>query len=100
MSGRGTIVDTGTRGAFRSHGLEAKGVFAGRNHRQRYWRTTAAAVHVLGFKPGAQTRVINLRLTLPEVGGQSTLDPKVIQLKFNCRDIFGEIATDIICADV
>jgi hypothetical protein len=57
-------------------------------------------VHVLGLKPRAEAGVINLGLTLPEIGGQSTLDPEMIQLQLDCRDILWEVTPHVVSADV
>jgi len=63
--------------------LQAEGVITLRNHRQGDRRAIAAAVHVLGFEPCAQPWIEDLRLALPEIGSQSALDPKMIQLQLD-----------------
>lgn len=80
--------------------LQTKRVVARGDQRQRNRSAIAAGVHVLGFKPCAEARVINLGLALPEIWRQSTLDPKVIQLQFDCRDILWEVTPHVIGADV
>ena len=89
-------------GAVRGVGyrLQAKGILPRWNHSQRYGGAVAACVHVLVFEPRAQARIVDFRLALPEIRSQSTLDPKMIQLQFDGRDVLGKVAPDIIAADV
>jgi hypothetical protein len=81
------------------HRLQAKRIFARWNHVQRYRVAVPACVHVLGFKPRAQTGIEYFRLSLPEIGRQPALDPKVIYLQFNGGDVSGKITPDVVCAD-
>jgi hypothetical protein len=50
---------------------------------------------VLGFKPGTKAGVVNLRLPLPEIRAQSTLNLQMIQLQLDDSNGLGEIAPDI-----
>ncbi len=60
--------------------LQAKRVFAGGNHGQCNRVSISAGVHVFGFKPCTQARIVDFRLALPEIWRQPALDPEVIQL--------------------
>ena len=60
--------------------LQAKRVLSRWNHCQWHRGAAPASMHMLVLKPRTQTGVINLRLTLPEIGSQSTLDSQMIQL--------------------
>lgn len=53
------------------------------------------AAKVLGFEPGAQARIVDLRMALPEVRGEPALDLQVVQLQLNNRGSLGEIATNV-----
>jgi hypothetical protein len=55
-------------------------------------------MHVPGFKPGAQPWVEDLRLALPEIRLQPALNLEMIQLQLDARNVFGEIAADIVHA--
>jgi hypothetical protein len=81
------------------HWLKAKCILARWNHRQGYRVTVSARMHVLCFKPRTQPRVIDFRLALPEIRGQSALDPEMIQLQLDRGDFLGEISPHIVCAD-
>jgi hypothetical protein len=83
----------------RSHGLQAKRVFAGGYEVQGDRMTTPAAVHVLCFKPRAQARVEDFRLALPEIWRQPALNSEMIQLQFDRGDFPGKIPADIVRAD-
>jgi hypothetical protein len=82
------------------HGLQAKCILARWNQSQWHRGAIAASVHVLGFEPRTKAWIVDFRMALPKIRGQSTLDPKVIQLQFDGRDIFGEISPNIIRSDV
>src|SRR5258708_4518189 len=79
--------------------LQAKRVFACGNHGQCNRVSIPAGVHVFGFEPRTQTRIVDLRLTLPEIWRQPTLDPEMIQLQLDRGDILGEISPYIVCTD-
>ncbi len=81
------------------HRLETKRIFARWNHVQSYGMAIPAGVHVLGLKPCAQARIENFRLSLPEIGLQPALDPKVVYLQFNGGDVSGKITPDVIGTD-
>jgi hypothetical protein len=83
----------------RRHRLQTECILSRWNHVQSDGMTIAARVHVLGFKPCAQTRIENFRLTLPEIRRQPALDTKVIYLQFDGGDVLGKITPDIICTD-
>jgi hypothetical protein len=55
-------------------------------------------VHVPGLKPRAQPGIKNLRLALPEIGLQPALNLEMIQLQLDARNVFWEIAPDIVHA--
>ena len=82
------------------HRLKPERVLAGGNHGQGDGVAIQLSVHVLGFKPGAQPRVMDLWLSLPEIGCQATLNLQMIQLQLDLRDMFWEIATDIVSTHV
>ena len=94
--GCGTAVRARTGGSARGDRLQPEGVVSRGDHGQRDGRAVATGVHVLGLKPCAQARVINFGLTLPEIGGQSTLDPKMVQLQFDGRNVLRKIAAHVI----
>jgi len=85
---------------FGRHGLQAKRILACRDHVQGNGMTIATGMHMFGFEPRAEARIENLRLALPEIGRQPTLDPQMIQLQFYRGDILGKIPPDIIRPDV
>lgn len=62
------------------HRLQAKRVLARRNHRESDGMTVSTCVHMFGFQPRAQPRIIDFRLPLPEIGSQTALDPEMIEL--------------------
>ena len=99
-SGRGTGLHAGPRRRVRGDGLDPERVVALRNHGQRNRISAAAAVHVLGFKPRAESRVVDIGPALPELGSQSTLDPEMIQLQLDGRHILREVSPDVISSDV
>jgi hypothetical protein len=57
-------------------------------------------VEVFRFQPSAQTGIVNLRLTLPEIRLEIALDPQVIQLQLDGCDVPWEVATDVADAHV
>ncbi len=79
--------------------LKPERILACGNHSQGNRMPVPARVHVLGFQPRTQARIVDLGLALPKIRSQSTLDRKVIQLQFNRRDIFREVPPHIVCAD-
>jgi hypothetical protein len=52
-------------------------------------------VKVFGFQPGAEPGIVNLRLALPKVRLQPTLNLKVIQVQLNNHNMPGKITPDI-----
>ena len=60
--------------------LQAEGVFAGRDHRQRDGAAIASSVEMLGLKPGAEPGIEDIRLALPEVGRKPASNREMIQL--------------------
>ena len=78
--------------------LQPEGVLPLWNHRYRDRSPIRFCVHVPGFKPRAQPRIEDLRLTLPECGLQATLDLKMIEYQFDTRDALGEITPDVVHA--
>lgn len=85
---------------FNRNRLETERVVARRNHCERNGVTIAAALHVFGFKPCAETRIEDFRLALPKIRCQSTLDPEMIQLQFDGRDVLWEISPYVIGSDM
>jgi hypothetical protein len=79
--------------------LQAERVLSGGNHGQCNRVSIPAGVHVFGFEPSTQARIVDLRLALPEIWRQPTLDPEMIQLQFDRGDILGEISPYIVCTD-
>ncbi len=43
---------------------------------------------------------MNFRMALPKIRSQSTLDPKMIQLEFDRRNVLGKIPPYVIRSDV
>lgn len=43
---------------------------------------------------------MNLRLSLPELGRQATLNLQMIEVQFDDGDVPGEVAADVVHADV
>jgi hypothetical protein len=37
-------------------------------------------MEMFGFEPGAEARIVNLGLVLPEIGREAALNPQMIQL--------------------
>ena len=58
--------------------LQAKRVFARRNHGQGDRVPIPAGVHVFGFEPRTEARIDDLRLALPEIWAQPALNSQVI----------------------
>ena len=83
----------------RRYGLQAKCIFACRNHGQSHRVTIPAGVHMFGFEPRAEARIVNFRLALPEIWRQSALDAEMIQLQFDGGHFLGKISPYIICTD-
>jgi len=81
--------------SFQRDELQAEGVFALGNHRQRDGSSIRSAMHVLRLQPGAQPGVVNLGLAAPEARVQPTLNPQMIQLQFDNRSFFRKIPPDI-----
>jgi hypothetical protein len=97
--GRGSL-DPLPHGGLSGDRLQAESIVACGNHVEWNGGAIPAGVHVLGFEPCAQTGVVDFGLALPEVGSQSTLDPEMIQLQFDGRDVLGEVAANVVAADV
>lgn len=56
-------------------------------------------MHMFGFEPRTQARIVDFRLALPEIWRQSALDPEMIQLQFDGGHILRKIPPYIICTD-
>jgi hypothetical protein len=80
--------------------LQPEGVLSLWNHRQWDGRSIRFCVHVPGFQPRAEPGIEDLRLALPEIGLQTALNLEMIQLQFDARNVFWEIAPDIVRADM
>lgn len=80
--------------------MDPEGVLTRWNESERDGGSIGSAMQMLGLKPSAETRVENLRLSLPEVRVQPTLDLQMIQLQFNDSDGLREIAPDVGNPDV
>ena len=76
----GTAACTKARWCEHAPSLEPERVTAFRDHGERNRVPVATRVHVLGLKPGAEPRIVDVGPALPELGSQSALDPEVIQL--------------------
>jgi len=50
---------------------------------------------VLGFKPGAETRIVDIRLVVPEAGVEPALNLQMIELQLDNRDSLGKIAPNV-----
>jgi hypothetical protein len=57
-------------------------------------------VKVLRDQPGAQAGIVNLRLTAPEAGLQTTVNLEMIELQLDHRNVLGKIATHVGDANV
>jgi len=99
-SGQGAGGHFGAGEVGQAHGLEAEGVFAFRDHGQRDGDAVRLGVHVFGLEPGAETRIVDLRMAVPEAGVEAALNLQVVQLQLNDGDAFGKIAADIVHADM
>jgi hypothetical protein len=55
---------------------------------------------ILRLQPRTEPRVVDLRLVLPKVRFQSTLNLEVIQMQLNDFNMPWKISPDIGCADV
>ena len=75
--------------------LETEGVTAGGDHCEWHRRAVRFGMHVFGLKPGAQPGIENFRLPLPEVWIQSALNIEVIELQFDGRNMFLEVAPHV-----
>ena len=82
------------------HESNPERIFARWNHRQGNGAPTGARTQVLGFKPCAKPRIEDLRLILPEIGRQITLDLQMIQLQFDKRNASRKIALNVTAAHV
>ena len=58
----------------------------------------AGTVHVLGFEPGAEAGIGDLRLAIPEVGIETALNPEMVKKQFDGGNAIREIAPDIVNA--
>ena len=67
-------------GTVHAEGLQPKRVFAFGNHGQRDGSSTRSCMEMFGFEPGAEARIVNLGLVLPEIGREAALNPQMIQL--------------------
>ncbi|HUN83074.1 MAG TPA: hypothetical protein VMU48_01780 [Terracidiphilus sp.] len=63
--------------------LQAKGIFASRDHRQWNRNPSRRTVELLGFKPCTEPGVINVRLILPEIGFQAASNVEMIELQID-----------------
>jgi hypothetical protein len=77
------------------NGLEAKGVLSSGDHREWYRRAIGFGMHVFGLKPGAEPGIKDLGFALPEVRFQSALNVEMVELQFDCGNVFTKIAADI-----
>jgi hypothetical protein len=57
-------------------------------------------VEILGFQPGAEPGIVNLRLVLPKVRLQPALNLEMIQVQLDDRNVLGKITPDIGSTDV
>ena len=75
--------------------LETERVMPGGDHGERYRRAIRFGMHVFGLKPGAEPGIEDFRLTLPEVWIQSALNIEMVELQFDCWNVFTEISPHI-----
>jgi hypothetical protein len=57
-------------------------------------------VEILRLQPRTEPGIVNLRLVLPKVWLQPTLNLEMIQMQLDDRNVPGEISPDIGSADV
>jgi hypothetical protein len=76
--------------------LEQEGVFSRRNQGKSDGTAVASAMHVTGFQPGAQPRIEDVRMSVPELRRQAASNPQVVQLQVNEWGSFGKIATNVV----
>jgi hypothetical protein len=89
-----------TAGLVERDWLEAERVMPSGNHREGYRRAIWFGMHVLGLKPGAKPGIEDFRFTLPEVWIQSALNVEMVELQFDCWNVFTEISPHIGLANV
>lgn len=76
-------------------GLEAKGILTSGNHGQGNGVTIAFSVEVLGFKPGTEPGIVDIRLVMPKAGVQPALNLQMIELQLNNRNSLGKITPNV-----
>jgi len=81
-------------------GQEPIRVVACGDHRQRDGGSIRSSMQVLGFEPGAEPRIVNLRLALPEIGREAALNLQMTKLQLDDWNTVGKIAPDVISADM
>jgi hypothetical protein len=94
--------DLGTRARGERHDghrLQFEGVIPGGNHGQGH-RAIGGAVEILGFKPGAESWIVDFRLSLPEVGFEAALNAEMAELELNVVRVFWKIAANIRASNV
>ena len=82
-------------------GAENEGVGSRRDERKTNRRVpVAVAVALLGLKPDAKARIVNLGLVVPEIGVEAARDAQMVELEFNLSYAFWKIAPNIAGADI
>jgi len=79
---------------------DPEGVLSRRNHRQRNRGTIRPGMKILRLQPCTEPRIVDLRLVMPKVWLQPTLDLEMIQMQLDDCNMPREIPSDIGCADV
>jgi len=97
-SGHGHGARSGLDLPVQSDRLQPEGVIPFRNHHERDGSSIRFCMQMPGFQPCAQPRIEDLRLTLPEIRFQATLNLEMVQLQFDARNLLGKIAPDIVDA--
>jgi len=85
--------------ASQGHGAEPEGVLSRRNHHQGNRASIRPDTEILRLQPCTEPGIVNLRLVLPKIWPQPTLNPEMIQMQLDNRNVPGEVAPDIGCAD-
>lgn len=84
---------------FFGRGPDDKGIGAGGNHVEEDGLARGGSAGDFEFQPAAEAGVMDLRMALPEVGGESALDVEVIEMKFDAGLATAEVAPRVGFAD-
>ena len=80
--------------------LQPEGIFPRWNHRKRNGSSMGLAVQMFRFQPCAEAGIVDIRLALPKIRAQPTLDLQMIQLQLDDGGAPGKIAPDVGSADM